>query len=87
MSACPKCDGEMERGHLTGIGLLGGTNWDDGQSRVLFIVRGTPTSLNPFKAFQQGLADEPPTRHYEIYGDRCSACGYLELFALQPKEE
>jgi hypothetical protein len=68
----------MERGSTITRGLFGSESAKPPQ--VLFSIPGTPTSLNPIKAFQQGL-NEPGDRHYGIAGVRCSACGYLEFYA------
>ena len=78
--SCPKCGGDMERGFATASGLIGGAGLEQREARLVFAVPGTPTSLNPLKALKQGLADEPSTRVYRINGERCSACGFLELY-------
>ena len=78
---CGKCGGSLEAGIATAIGLVGGAVIDHREPRMLFVVPGSPTSLNPVKAFQQGLAQEPATRVYGISGFRCSLCGVLELYA------
>jgi hypothetical protein len=53
------------------------------QVTVQFLIpAGTPTPLNPIKAFQQGLHGQGQSDQlYGIVGMRCSACGYLELYA------
>jgi len=63
------------------MGLVGGAVIDHREPRMLFVVPGRQTSLNPVTAFQQGLAQEPATRVYGISGFRCSQCGALELYA------
>ena len=78
---CGKCGGSLEAGIVTAIGLVGGAVIDHREPRMIFVVPGSPTSLNPVKAFQQGLAQEPATRVYGISGFRCSLCGVLELYA------
>jgi hypothetical protein len=78
----------MERGFTTAWpGLIGGAGLEQREARLVFAVPGTPTSLNPLKALRQGLADEPSTRVYRINGERCSACGFLELYANDPMSE
>lgn len=51
---------------------------------VAMTVPGTPTSWNPVVAFQQGLQKEPTDRHYGITTARCTVCGLLELYAVEP---
>ena len=81
-TTCPKCGGAMERGFTTAVGLIGAGCYDESHKPPLrFTVPGTPTSLNPIKAFQQGIRDEPDVRGYDIVGMRCSGCGYLEFYA------
>jgi hypothetical protein len=74
---CPKCGATMERGftRVRGAFLPEGTP-------VQFLISGTSTPLNPIKAFQQGLQGQGKgDQLYGIVGMRCSACGYLELYA------
>ena len=55
-------------------------------NRLEFVIPGTETSLNPLKAFKQGLSSEPSDQVYDfskMTGLRCHACGYLELCALE----
>jgi hypothetical protein len=55
---------------------------------IAFVVPGTPTSMNPLKAFHQGLKDELSDRVYdlsEMAGCRCEKCGYLEFYADPPE--
>jgi hypothetical protein len=73
----------MESGFTTAKGLLFGEKTERNKSQLVFYVPGTPTSCNPINAFQQGLHEEG-TRSYNIIGLRCSACGYLELYAGGP---
>jgi hypothetical protein len=54
-----------------------------GNVRVEFVIPGTKTSLNPLKAFQQGLADEPSDRTYDfsrLSEHLCPKCGHLDFF-------
>ena len=82
---CSRCGGAMEAGFTTALGLLGGSEIDRLRqvSSLLFVVKGTPTRLNPLRALQQGLADEPADRTYRIEGARCATCGALDFFALE----
>jgi hypothetical protein len=77
---CTKCGGAMERG----IVRYSGSPLMEGNLRLEFVILGSRTSANPLKAFKQGLTDEPADRVYDfakLVGDRCPACGYLELYA------
>lgn len=78
---CSKCGGRMEEGITTAYGLLATDLGPAKGPKLVFIVPGAPISLNPVKAFAQGLADEPSDRLYPIRGVRCSQCGLLELYA------
>lgn len=53
---------------------------------LLFVVPGTPTSGNVFKAIAQGWRDEPTRRTYFIKGVRCTRCGFLELYTSISRE-
>jgi hypothetical protein len=69
----------MERGLAQGIciDLLS-------PPQLKFLIPGEPTPSNPIKAFQQGLHGEGRSdQSYGIEGVRCTACGYLELYAQQ----
>ena len=86
--ACPKCGCSMEQGSLR---VRSDPSWPDtyvGQKvRMAFVVPGTPTSLNPIKAFAQGLNRELEDKLYplpEIHGLRCQKCGFLEFYAAPP---
>ncbi len=81
---CPKCSGKMEAGVATAYGLIGGAATPNDESRLVFVVSGKPTSSNPVKAFKQGLANEPADVSFWIKGLRCTRCGFLELFAMEP---
>jgi hypothetical protein len=49
--------------------------------QLKFTVPGD-ISRNPIEAFKQGLRGEgQSSRSYDIAGTRCTACGYLELYA------
>ena len=65
------------------VGLLFGAIAPSDVPRLRFTVLGTPTSSNPINAVRQGLADEPISKEYLITGDRCSKCGFLELYAVK----
>jgi predicted nucleic-acid-binding Zn-ribbon protein len=76
---CPKCGATMERGltRVRGAFLNESTP-------VQFLISGTPAPLNPIKAFRQGLQGQGQGQGDQLYGIvgmRCSACGYLELYA------
>jgi hypothetical protein len=77
---CPKCDGHMEHGFTTALGLMGGDRVELHQAQILFVVAGTPTSSNLITAFKQGRAGEPDDRRYRIEGSRCASCGFIELY-------
>jgi len=75
---CPKCGGTMERG-LTNIQDPSSLS---GPAYLKFLIPGTPIPWNPIEAFKQGLHGEGQSDQlYGIVGARCSACGYLELYA------
>ena len=78
---CPKCGGKMEAGVATAAGLLFGAVTPKSEPRLQFVVPGTQTSMNPITAVRQGLTDEPSDRVFWIKGNRCSECGFLELYA------
>jgi len=82
-TVCPKCGGKTEAGVATAFGLLFGGVVPKDKPRLQFVMGGSPTSSNPLKAFRQGIEGEPDTRVFWIEGERCSNCGYLELFALR----
>ena len=83
-NACPKCGGTMQVGIASAEGLLFGSKASEGQPRLLFVTLGEATSMNPVKAFKQGLAGEPTNQGFLIRGLRCATCGYLELYATDP---
>jgi hypothetical protein len=78
---CSKCGGNMEPGVTTAPGLMGQFPVNKDRARLEFVIPGTPTPLNPVKAFKQGMSDDPGRRVYRITGFRCSQCGLLELHA------
>ena len=80
---CPKCSAKMEAGVATAFGLIGAVRTPVDKPRLVFVVPGEPTSPNPVEAFKQGLADEPANESFWIRGQRCSRCGFLELFAME----
>jgi hypothetical protein len=77
---CGKCGGGLEEGFTTALGLDGGSGVEGTRTRLVFVVPGGPTSMNPIRAFRQGMAHEPGGRHYGIVGSRCARCGSLELY-------
>ena len=79
---CTRCDGVMQAGVTTALGLRAG-NLQDGPARLVFVVRGEITSPNLGEAFQQGLEDRPWHQGYRIEGYRCSRCGALDLYAME----
>ena len=76
---CPKCNGVMERGFTTAVGLLFGDKTERQESQILFVVAGTRTSPNPVRAFKQGLLREATDRRYRLSGSRCASCGLVEF--------
>ena len=78
---CGKCGGTLEAGFTTAIGLISGARIESQESQLVFVVPGSRTSMNPLRAFQQGLTDEPSNRPFRISGFRCSNCGALDLYA------
>jgi hypothetical protein len=46
-----------------------------------FVRSGTPTSANPIRAFQQGMAVEPADEAFPLTAWRCPKCGFVELWA------
>lgn len=82
-NACAKCGGRMEAGVATAYGLLFAAVASKEEPRLQFVVPGSATSINPVKAFKQGLTDEPDTRVFWMEGQRCSSCGFVELFATR----
>ena len=82
-TACEKCGGRTETGVATAEGLIFQVMIPIEKARLLFVVPGVPTSVNPLRAFKQGLSDEPATRGFRIEGSRCTACGHLAFFATQ----
>jgi hypothetical protein len=84
---CPKCRGSMERGRTKTFRFFGDSAIGAEPAQLKFVVSGTPTSWNPLHALAQGMSHEPEDRTYGIVGFRCSACGYLELFAIDDPNE
>ena len=80
-SPCTKCGGPTVAGVATATGLIGGAVAAENAPRLVFVVPGTPTSVNPVKALRQGLAGETPAHAYLIRGRRCTRCGLLEFYA------
>lgn len=74
----------MEAGVASAIGLLFDVTFAENEPRLTFITLGVPTSKNPLKALMQGLSDDRPNHTYRITGIRCSKCGFLELYAVDP---
>lgn len=75
---CQRCGGEMKSGFGTALRVLSPAL---SQPRLAFVVRGEPTSLNPLKAFQQGVDQSPQDEAYLLEGRRCIDCGAVELTA------
>jgi hypothetical protein len=73
----------MQSGVTTAHGLLSTIVSDEAQPRLMFVALGEPTLPNPVAAFRQGLHDAPADRAFLIRGQRCSACGFLELYATE----
>ena len=48
-----------------------------------FVRSGTPTSANPIKAFQQGMAGEATDEAFPLTAWRCPKCGFVELCATR----
>jgi hypothetical protein len=78
---CQKCGGSMEAGVAWAVGTHAGPMGSGSHPGQVDFVIGTPTSLNPVKAFRQGASDEPMARRYRLTGARCSRCGIVELYA------
>ena len=78
---CGKCGGPLQAGVTSAIGLVGEVVRDSPHAGLMFVVPGQRTSANPITAFQQGLADEPSDRFYQVKGFRCSNCGALDFYA------
>jgi hypothetical protein len=81
---CPRCGVEMEAGAATAHGLLGAVMQPPAEPRLMFVIPGTPTSLNPVTAFRQGMSGEPGERAYLLRGYRCPGCAFVELYATDP---
>jgi len=80
---CSKCGGAMSWGEIryAGSPLMAG-------NRLEFVIPGTRTSMNPLKAFNQGLSDEPSDQIHDfskLAGCLCSTCGFLEFY-LDPSK-
>jgi len=69
--ACPKCDGQMEEGWILDLA-------DNSCRRTSSWVKGPPA---------EGLLFGPVIRGKErrsVTAYRCAACGFLELYAVEP---
>ena len=77
---CERCGVEMEEGFATAIGLIGPTPW---KPRLVFVVPGQATSVNPLRALQQGLQEARQNQAYLLRGYRCTNCGAVELVAAE----
>ena len=82
-ATCAKCGAPTMAGVATAHGLIGGAAAPATQSRLVFVVPGTPTSANPLKALAQGMGEERPDHGYLIRGRRCTRCGHVELYATE----
>lgn len=63
--------------------MMQGVVRHSGNGGLEFVVPGERTSINPFKAFKQGLSDESAVGVHDISkltGHLCSKCGFLELY-------
>ena len=79
MCICSKCGGVMMQGLIRQRDIAGVP------VTLEFAIPGVRTSMNPFKAYKQGLAHEPEEKVQvfgELIGFRCQSCGYLDLYAL-----
>jgi hypothetical protein len=66
----------------TALGLISGNSPSD-DAKLVFVVRGTRTSINPIQAFKQGLESERSNQAYLLHGYRCPGCGSVELTATE----
>ena len=81
--ACAKCGSPTEAGVTTALGLIGQAAAPKGESRLVFIAPGRPTSPNPLKAVAQGIAGERADAGYLLRARRCTRCGFVELYATE----
>jgi hypothetical protein len=72
----------MSLGYTTALGLVGHDSPRTRNPDLVFVVPGERTSLNPIKAFKQGLEELPANKAYRLHGYRCPKCGSVELVAL-----
>jgi phage FluMu protein Com len=86
---CHHCNELMEDGYTTwthtrfvGTPPVGSRHLN----LLVFVVPGEPTSINPVKAFKQGLQENAASKAYELRGYRCPKCGTVELKALDSVE-
>ena len=73
-TTCPKCSAKLEFGLLVDSTHAASSN--SGPERILEWVRGTPKKLWWNLAFKTGPGDR-----LQVATLRCTACGYLELYA------
>jgi len=71
----------MKAGYATALDLLFADSTHN-VPKLVFVVAGERTSVNPIKAFKQGLQDTAANEAFLLRGHRCSACGRVELLAL-----
>jgi hypothetical protein len=84
---CHRCKEIMEAGYATWtIAHIGVGPPESPRTPLVFVVPGEPTSINPVKAFQQGLQGDRASKAYGLRGYRCPACGTVELIALDKIE-
>lgn len=75
---CYRCGVEMEEGFTNANGLLFANSW---KPQLVFVIRREPTSINPVRAFIQGLRKAPENEAFWLRGRRCPVCGVVELIA------
>jgi predicted RNA-binding Zn-ribbon protein involved in translation (DUF1610 family) len=81
---CPRCGVEMEAGAATAHGLLGAVMQPPAEPLLMFVIPGTPTSLNPVTAFRQGMSGEAGRARLPAPRYRCPRCAFVELYATEP---
>ncbi|HEX7450147.1 MAG TPA: hypothetical protein VF306_21480 [Pirellulales bacterium] len=82
-AVCSFCGGAMEPGYAQSRFAFG-PFMAAGDSHLIFVVPGEPTSLNPMTAFRQGAEQRPDDQKYVLRGRRCTNCARIELFAEEP---
>ncbi len=82
-AVCRFCGGAMEAGYAQSRFAFGAFT-AAGDSHLVFVVPGEPTSLNPMTAFRQGAEQHPGDQKYILRGRRCTNCARIELSAEEP---